>query len=247
MLLDQKLITKIRSATKITVLTGAGISAESGIPTFREAQTGMWARFDPMELATPEAFRINPQLVWEWYTWRRELIRRATPNEAHYAITTIENLVDDFTLITQNIDNLHTHAGTKNVIELHGNIFRVKCSKEFIPFDTWEDRPNAVPICPNCDAYLRPDVIWFNEALPAEGLQNAWVASENTEVFITIGTSAMVQPAATLPIVARQHGAILIEINPTQTPISHYMNMSLQMKASKALPMLIEEIWGMSK
>ena len=166
---------EMANAGPIAVLTGAGVSAESGVPTFRDAQTGLWARFNPSELATPAAFAKNPQRVWEWYAWRRALVAQAEPNAGHRALAAIERRIADFTLITQNVDGLHQRAGSRRIVELHGNIARVKCSREGVLVATWrQDGP--VPRCPACGALLRPDVVWFEEALPAGALATAEAA-----------------------------------------------------------------------
>ena len=211
---------RIRSATRIVALTGAGISAESGIPTFREAQTGLWAQYDPMELATPQAFQQNPKLVWEWYTWRRQLIADASPNAAHHALADLANRVPKFTLITQNVDGFHQLAGYPNPIELHGNITRSICFDHRHPVTDWVEDGDIPPKCPQCGSLLRPDVVWFGENLPQDALAAAFTASESADVFFSIGTSSLVEPAASLPLIAHQAGAILIEINPAKTPIS---------------------------
>ncbi|MCA1728763.1 MAG: NAD-dependent protein deacylase, partial [Actinobacteria bacterium] len=157
----------LRNARGVTVVTGSGISAESGVPTFRDAQTGLWERCDPQELATPEAYQRDPCLVWEWYSWRRQLVEKAAPNPGHEALAELERWVASFTLVTQNVDGLHRRAGSQNVIELHGNIMRSKCSVEGVVAEPQEDDQGTPPSCPNCGAFLRPDVVWFGEMLPA--------------------------------------------------------------------------------
>ena len=161
-----KLIETLRSARYVVVLTGAGVSAESNIPTFREAQTGLWSKYSPEELATPQAFQRNPKLVWEWYAWRRELVAQATPNPGHLALAELEQRVPKFSLITQNVDGLHRRTGSRNVIELHGNINRTKCFDEGDIIDSWPPTAELPPRCPRCGGYLRPDVVWFGETLP---------------------------------------------------------------------------------
>ncbi len=163
-----ELIEALRKAARVTALTGAGISAESGVPTFRDAQTGLWAKYRPEELATTEAFRRNPRLVWDWYTWRRERVAQAHPNPGHLALAEMEKRVPQFTLVTQNVDGLHRRAGSRNVIELHGNIMRTKCFHEDIMVEAWADTGETPPSCPHCGGPLRPDVVWFGEALPAD-------------------------------------------------------------------------------
>jgi NAD-dependent deacetylase len=238
-----ELLDTLRVATRITVLTGAGISAESGIPTFREAQTGLWAQYDPTELATPDAFRRNPKLVWDWYAWRRTLVGQAAPNPGHYALAEMEKRVPGFSLITQNVDSLHQRAGSTNVIELHGNISRVKCAREGTIVTQWEDKGETPPHCPQCGGYLRPDVVWFNENLPVDTLQAAYESTGAAEVFFSIGTSALVQPAGSLPLAALQNGAIVVEINPTPTPLTERMTFVLAGKAGEVLPVLLRAVW----
>ena len=240
------LIASLRDARQVTVLTGAGTSAESGVPTFREAQTGLWARFRPEDLATPGAFRANPQLVWDWYQWRRGLVSEAEPNPGHYALADIETSftyhASRFTLITQNVDGLHQRAGSQNVIELHGNINRTKCSQCGKIVSDWVEPDNPPPRCPHCGGLLRPDVVWFGESLPPEAIQTAWQAAENCDVFFSIGTSAVVQPAASLPSIARQNGAVLVEVNPSPTPLTGLATYVLQSPSGEVLPALVEAV-----
>lgn len=237
-----KLIFALRNANRVTALTGAGISAESGVPTFRDAQTGLWAQYDPQELATPQAFRQNPQLVWEWYTWRKELISAAEPNPGHFALTKLENMVSSFTLITQNVDGLHQAAGSQSLIELHGNIFRTKCFQEDAIVDSWNENGSIPPRCPNCGGMLRPDVVWFGENLPPGALKNAQEAARSCEVFLSIGTSTLVEPASSLPYIAIQSGAIVVEINPRETPLSDQAHFVIRAPSGKALPALVKAI-----
>ena len=224
-------------------MTGAGISKESGIPTFREAQVGLWAQYNPEELATPEAFQKNPALVWEWYTWRRALIANSNPNEGHLALVEMEAHIPYFTLITQNVDGLHKRAGSRNVLEIHGNIMRSKCFEEntFVREATQERaRP---PTCPTCGSYMRPDVVWFGEALPPNILTAAWEAAEQAEVFLSVGTSAIVQPVASLPGVSKRAGATLVEVNTEETPISHMATYQFRGPAGMILPELVAQTW----
>jgi NAD-dependent deacetylase len=238
------LINILRNTQRAAALTGAGISAESGVPTFREAQTGLWSRFRPEELATPEAFRRDPRLVWEWYAWRRELTASAQPNPGHLALAEIERHIPKFTLITQNVDGLHRRAGSRKVLELHGNIQRIKCMDEGCLVEHWADSVDIPPRCPNCGGLLRPDVVWFGESLPLETLQAAWDAAEVVEVFFSIGTSTMVEPAASLPFVAHQHGATVVEINLHETPLTRLAAYSLKGPSGLMLPALVKATWG---
>ena len=234
----ESLVTTLRSAQKVAVLTGSGISAESGVPTFRDAQTGLWARYDPVELATPEAFERDPRLVWEWYAWRRELVGKAAPNPGHEALVELEGCVPDFVLLTQNVDGLHRRAGSQNVTELHGNIMHSKCSVEGVSVEPREDDAGVPPTCLECGAFLRPDVVWFGEALPAEAIEEAFDAARDCDVFFSIGTSGLVQPAASLAFEAQRHGAVVVEVNPDETPLTSYADYSLCRKAGELLPAL---------
>lgn len=241
------LIGLLQTCEFIVVLTGAGVSAESGVPTFRDAQTGFWSQFDPQELATPQAFQRNPDLVWNWYEWRRELISRAKPNAGHYALVEMERRFPDFILITQNVDSLHQQAGSgksAELIELHGNIWRNKCFIENAILTKWDETGEAAPRCPRCGGFVRPDVVWFNESLPQVELTRAWQAAQKSQVFFSIGTSGLVQPAASLPYIAQQHGAVVVEINPDTTPLSRDASYVLRGFAGKILPALIEAVWG---
>jgi NAD-dependent deacetylase len=242
--IPEGLISELRKAESVTVLTGSGISAESGVPTFRDAQSGLWAKYRPEDLATPEAFRKNPELVWEWYTWRRELCAAANPNPGHYALAKIQNLVKNFHLITQNVDGLHQQAGSREVIELHGNIQRTKCFNEGQIVESWKETGEKPPRCPDCKGWLRPDVVWFGEMLPSGELEKALMAARNCQVFFSIGTSSLVQPAASFPYLALDNGAILVEINPLPTPLTAESAYIIQSPAGKALPKLVEAVWG---
>ena len=227
---------------KIVALTGAGISAESGIPTFR-GKDGLWNRYDPMELATPEAFRRDPRLVWEWYDWRRQLIAKAEPNRGHLILARMERSFKDFWLITQNVDGLHQRAGSKRVIELHGNIWKVRClecGREYYEYRTpLEEIP---PRCTECGGLLRPGVVWFGESLPTDALEEAYNLSSEADIFLVVGTSAQVYPAAELPLIAKRMGARLIEVNPEETPITPYADISLRESASTGLEKVLKEI-----
>ena len=239
-----ELVETLAAANKVAVLTGSGVSAESGVPTFRDAQTGMWERYRAEDLATPEAFLRNPRLVWEWYEWRRNLVRQAQPNACHYALARLESHLPQFTLITQNVDGLHQRAGSQNVIELHGNITRNKCFFENRVVDQWADSEGISPACPHCGGPLRPDVVWFGEALPIRALELAWQATQDCELFFSIGTSGIVYPAASLPFLALERGIPVIEINPNETPLTERATYVLKGNAGMILPDLIAEFWG---
>lgn len=231
----------LKAAGKIVALTGAGISAESGVPTFRDAQTGLWERYSPHELATPEAFQRNPDLVWQWYSWRKSLINQAQPNNAHFALAAMEQIFPDFKLITQNVDGLHQKAGSGNILELHGNIYRTRCSQEGTLIDEWTSGEVIPPKCPNCGGFLRPDVVWFGEHLTAEVLDHAHEICSKADVLMSIGTSSIVQPAASLPYLALQNGASIIEINLEKTPLTPFTKKFLQGPAAQILPALLLE------
>ena len=237
-----ELIEKLRQAKHVTVLTGAGISAESGVPTFREAQTGLWAQYDPQELATPFAFQQNPKLVWEWYAWRRELVRQAAPNPGHLALVQLAALVPQLTLITQNVDGLHQRAGSQSVIALHGNIMETKCFAQGHLVTSWQADGAVPPPCPICGSLLRPNVVWFGENLPRAALQTAVAAAQSCDFFFSVGTSALVQPAASLPILAQEHGATAVEINPQATPLTERMDFSLAGAAGELLPTIVAKL-----
>ena len=243
MTIPQSLAGAIAKARSVAVLTGAGVSAESGVPTFRDAQTGLWAQFDPLELATPDAFRCNPKLVWDWYAWRRKLVAKAEPNAGHRALVVLENRVSDFVLITQNVDGLHRRAGSRNVVELHGNIGRVKCSRENTIVERWTEAGDAVPRCAGCGALLRPDVVWFEEMLPADALQAAEDAARRCQILLVVGTSAEVYPAAALPEEALRRGACVVEVNLNDTPLSADAGYVLRGPAGVVLPALVAAAW----
>lgn len=241
------LIETLRTARHLAVLTGAGISAESGIPTFREAQTGLWAQYDPEELATSQAFSANPELVWNWYQWRQQIVAQAELNPGHEALAQMESIFtkqgSHFTLITQNVDGLHQRAGNEKIIELHGNINRHKCFDCDTMAEDISLTINKHPRCSYCGGLLRPDVVWFGENLPTFALQAAWDVVQNCDVFFSIGTSAIVQPAASLPLVALQKGAIVVEVNPNVTQISSATTYQLQGPSGEVLPQLIKTTW----
>ena len=241
--LSPALISALRSATRIVASTGAGISAESGLSTFRDKQTGLWAKYRPEDLATPQACRRDPRMVWDWYEWRRGFVAEARPNPGHHALARIEAQRPGFLLVTQNVDGLHQRAGSSGVLELHGNLNRFKCSKSGTllegPPPATDDPP---PLHPETGHYLRPDVVWFGEGLPAETLQASIEAAHEADVYLTIGTSALVYPAAALPEMASRSGAVVIEINPTATPFSDVASFSLRGKAGELLPAIVEQV-----
>ena len=238
--IPQGLIAALREARHVCVLTGAGVSAESGVPTFREAQTGLWAKYDPLTLATPEAFRTDPALVWRWYRWRRDLLSRVAPNPGHLALSRLAELMPAFTLITQNVDGLHQRAGSEDVIEFHGNIFDNRCSAPDCSgcVDSVPDTP--VPPCPSCGGNLRPGVVWFGEPIPAAAMDAASGAIETCDLFFAIGTSSLVWPAAGFTELAERRGATVVEINPERTAMSAVCHYRLAAESGLALPKLID-------
>jgi len=240
-----ELISLLLRTSKLAALTGAGASQESGLRTFREAQTGLWSQYKPEELASPEGFARDPKLIWDWYAWRREAIKAVRPNAGHYALVEIEKHVPQFTLITQNVDGLHRMAGSRNLLELHGNIQRVRCAECYTFADTWGDDTESVPHCEVCGGLLRPDVVWFGESLPRDQLEGAIVAARSCEVFFSIGTSGVVQPAASLAHAARNRGAVVVEINAEPTPLTEKADYFLQGKSGEILPELVKAVWGL--
>jgi NAD-dependent deacetylase len=228
----------VARAERVVALTGAGISAESGISTFR-GQDGLWEQERLEDVATPEGFRRDPRRVWFWYDKRRQQIAACSPNAGHRALARYESLHPGFTLVTQNVDGLHRAAGSRRVLTLHGEIFRVRCVREGT---TREDRrvplPEIPPLC-DCGALLRPDVVWFGELLPEREMAEATEASRRAELFLVIGTSALVYPAASLPEIARGHGACLVEINVEPTPLSSLADEVIQGPAGAVLPDLL--------
>lgn len=233
------MVDALRQSQHVLVLTGSGASAESGVPTFRDAQTGLWEQYNPLDLATPEAFLEDPALIWRWYRWRRELVARAEPNAGHFAISKLAETVPKLTLITQNVDGLHQRAGSTGVVEFHGNLFEDRCYAEGnVVADA--DQNAEVPICPACGGMLRPGVVWFGEAIPSHALEAAAAAAADCDVFLSIGTSSVVWPAAGLAEAARNNGATVIEINPEVTPQSGQSHHCLQGKSGEVLPELID-------
>jgi len=230
----------LRDAKNVLVLTGSGVSAESDVPTFREAQSGLWSEFDPQELATPEAFLQDPVLAWRWYRWRRKLVAEAEPNPGHFALAALEDQVPEMTLITQNVDGLHQRAGSQHVTEFHGNLFATRCFVE----DTLEDDDpsSADPRCRRCGGHLRPGVVWFGEAIPKLALKVATEAADDCDVFLSIGTSSLVWPAAGFAAAAAQRGATVIEINIDPTPLSSRCDFALQGASGELLPELVRRL-----
>ena len=231
------LIAALRDARHVCVLTGAGVSAESGVPTCREAQDGLWANYNPQELATPDAFLADPALIWRWYRWRRETVAGVEPNPGHFALARLADIVPQLTLITQNVDNLHQRAGSQNVTEFHGNIFDDRC---FADGSLQQgDEESAVPVCRDCGSNLRPGVVWFGEAIPAQALDHSCAAASACDVFLSVGTSSLVFPAAGLADLAKQSGAIVAEITPNPTANASNFDFALAGNSGIVLPELV--------
>jgi len=227
---------------QLVVFTGAGISKESGIATFREAEEGVWERHDPHQLGTLEGFRRDPQLVWEWYQHRFGRISEVTPHPGHRAIAALERYLPRVVVITQNIDNLHREAGSSDIIELHGNWRAYKCLQGHTGFssDDFATQTESPPRCPRCGAMLRPDVVWFGEMLPAEALERAFAESNGCDAMLVVGTSGLVQPAASLPPTAQRAGSPIIEVNPNPSAITPLSTVFLQGPAGQVLPQVVD-------
>ncbi|MET8836047.1 NAD-dependent deacylase [Micromonospora sp. NPDC004540] len=243
--------TLLAGARRLVVFTGAGMSAESGVPTFRDALTGLWAQFDPQALATPEAFRADPALVWGWYEWRRGAVRRAEPNPGHRAVAAMAARVPDTVVVTQNVDDLHERAGSATPVHLHGSLFAPRCSACAEPApvpdagaEPGEGRRLTPPRCGRCDAPVRPGVVWFGEALPEQAFAAAVEAAYRCDVLLTVGTSGLVYPAAEIPQVAARRGGTVIQVNPEETPLDAVCAVNLHGPAARVLPALVRAAWG---
>jgi NAD-dependent deacetylase len=228
------------ASTSVCVSSGAGMSAESGVPTFR-GEDGQWSKYDVQQLATPEGFARDPIKLWEWYRWRREELRSIEPHAGHRTLAEWESRVDDFVVVTQNIDGLHHAAGSTNVIELHGRLDMVRCTGCDYRVQGLDDL-GADPHCPECGARLRPDVVWFGEMLPPGAIEAAFEAAQRCDVLLLIGTSGVVQPAASLAEVGKSYGARLIEINPNPTPLSSLADVCIAQGCQDALT-AINDAW----
>lgn len=240
----QNAATRLADARRVVVSTGAGMSRESGIPTFRDAQEGLWARFDPQELATVAGFRAAPARVWSWYAYRRGRMLSCRPHAGHAALVELEQRIPQLTLVTQNIDGLHQVAGSSAVVELHGSIHRCRCldcgrpAEEQVP--AAEDEVEREPArCHRCGGYLRPDVVWFGEMLPAEAVERAWNAVAECDVLLVVGTSGLVWPAAELPHLAKRGGATVIEVNPVASEVTPVADIFLPGPAGEVLPAIV--------
>lgn len=235
----------LRGAGRVAVLSGAGISKESGIPTFREAQTGLWERYDPEELATPQAFLRNPDRAWSWYMYRRNLVGDAAPNPGHRALVDLEKLVGEVVILTQNVDGLHVRAGSRDVVELHGSLERFRCSAKcrgdlsLVDLSRIKYDQEHAPACPQCGARIRPDVVWFGESLPPAALSRAAEVASACAVMLVVGTSGVVQPAASLPREAKRAGAVIIEVNPQESEITSLADVFLRGPSGEVLPQIV--------
>lgn len=249
MMFSDRLLDRLSRARRVAVLTGAGISAESGVPTFRDVD-GLWQRFKPEELANVEAFLDNPELVQGWYGHRRSLVSETAPNPGHDALARMQDMFDSFTLITQNVDNLHQRAGSRDVIELHGNIMRSYCIdcgaddvvNDDVPDVAGADGEDGIRRCRSCGGLIRPDVVWFGEMLPQDAFAEAESAAFASDVFFSVGTSAAVYPAAALPLTAVENGAYTVEINIEESNIAMYMDEVISGRAGEVLPQLLDSI-----
>jgi len=236
----------LANAQAVAVLTGAGVSAESGVSTFRDAQSGLWSHFDPLQLASQEGFVADPGLVWRWYMHRLMAVEAATPNPGHLALAELERLAPMFTLITQNVDDLHERAGNAYTLHLHGRIGHFFCSECGAPYTLRSDDRTAPmpPVCKFCTGYVRPGVVWFGEMLPERELSAAWQAADACDLFLVIGTSGVVYPASQLPLRARRHGAPIIEINPELSELSSLVDICLRAPSGVVLPQLVARMRG---
>lgn len=234
----------LAQARSIVCLTGAGVSAESGVATFRDAQTGLWSKFDPQRLASQEGFADDPGLVWRWYMDRLRTVEAAAPNPGHLALARLEALTPAFTLVTQNVDDLHERAGSRQVYHIHGRINHFRCNycRIAYPLHLHEHAQELPPTCPHCGERVRPDVVWFGESLPGDVVDLAWRAAETCDVMLVVGTSGVVYPVAQLPSVAKQAGALVIDVNPQCTPISELADIFLQGAGGVILPQLLDAL-----
>jgi NAD-dependent deacetylase len=238
----EEVVEFLAGAGRVAVLTGAGISAESGVPTFR-GKDGLWKQYKAETLATPEAFERDPKLVWEWYDWRRGLIAPVEPNAGHRVIAGWESLFGEMAVITQNVDGLHAKAGSQNVVELHGNIWKLRCAREGTVEEVRDNPlPHIPPVCPNCGSLFRPHIVWFGESLDPVVLDRAYDLSQSCQVMFVIGTSAVVHPAASLPYAAARAGAKIVEINLEPTPLTPHANFFFPGKAGEILPVLDRQL-----
>jgi len=237
--------TALAGARRVAVYTGAGVSKESGIPTFREPETGLWAQYDPMELATEEAYLRRPAFVWSWYEHRFGIVATAEPNPGHLAIAELERLLPRVVVITQNVDGLHQRAGSSHVIELHGTMHTFRCLSgrhRGWRLEDVADQSTKPPLCPTCGTMLRPEVVWFGEGLPADALSAAQQLSAGCDVMLVVGTSGVVYPAATVPLIARRAGATVIDVNPDRDELAAIADVHLRGSGGEVLPALVAAV-----
>lgn len=248
---DSSLIERLRSAQRVVVLTGAGTSSESGIPTFRDVLTGLWENFDAQQLATLDAFDADPELVWGWYEWRRALVLQCQPNPAHQAIAAMQNRVPDLRVVTQNVDDLHERAGNQGVVHLHGSLHDPRCRDCATPYTFpagVPDEPSGgrrltPPPCSQCAGPVRPGVVWFGESLPTDNWLQAQHLATSCDVLFSVGTSSLVYPAANLPYMAKDAGACVVQVNPQPTDLGPVLDYDLQGNAGQVLPTLVRAVW----
>ena len=246
--IPQTLSVALQNAKHVVVFTGAGVSAESGIATFRDALTGLWERFDAADLATPEAFRKDEELVWGWYEWRRMRVLKAQPNPAHFAIAALAQHVPKLTVITQNVDDLHERAGSLGVLHLHGSLHCPRCAvcgqAHILPPGIPDEPDGGCRLCPprchHCAGSVRPGVVWFDEDLPVKELSRAFAAARECDVLFAIGTSGLVQPAAGIPLLAKRAGAKVVQVNPKGTQLDSVCTWSLRGAAGVIMPNLLQ-------
>jgi NAD-dependent deacetylase len=246
----ERAVGALESARLVVATTGAGMSRESGIPTFRDAREGLWARYDPQELATRAGFRADPARVWGWYNYRRAIIARHAPHAGHVALARLEGLLPQVVVVTQNIDGYHQRAGSNVVLELHGSIHRFKCFEHDHPVDVAvpfaeADGPIAPPRCERCGSYVRPDVVWFGELLPPGVFERAADLARACDVMLVVGTSGIVHPAAGLPLTARAAGATVVEVNTEPSELTPRVDIFLQGPAGERLPQLVSRLEGL--
>lgn len=249
-MVPEQLLAWLKQANRISVLTGAGMSAESGVPTFRDSDSSLWSRYDPMTMATPEAFEEDPQMVWAWYLHRMRLIRAVEPNSGHLALASL-GVRRHVEIVTQNVDDLHERAGSTVLAHLHGSLFETRCFDcdepvhlDLPELDAEDDVPERVqpPFCNRCGGLIRPGVVWFGEILPPDAFERSMDACTNSDLMLVVGTSGIVQPAATLPLVAGGAGVPLVEINPVETNISDEMDICWRVTAAEGLPLLLDAL-----
>ncbi len=242
-------VAALAGTQRVVVVTGAGMSQDSGVPTFRDAQTGLWARFDPQELATETAFRSHPSRVFGWYLSRWRKVRAVHPHAGYDALVRLESVFEELLIATQNVDGLHRRCGSRNVVELHGSLAAFRCLDGAHPYDPADlEALHATsdevepPECPQCGSPVRPGVVWFGEALPTAAVQGAWAAVQNCDALLVVGTSALVYPAAELPEIAVRRGCPVVEVNPDATPLTPKADVWWGERAAIALPQLAEHL-----